>query len=100
MKALIDAEEDFRKATGTFGRSFVFQMATEEIGEFLVSYTHWERGKGPKEDILEEAADAMITITNVALIHHTMDDLEKMIELKLHKMKKAIAKSLETRTLV
>lgn len=75
-----------------YGRGHQIDKAVEELGELIVAIAK-ERGAQKRRqvdphhraDIIEEIADAKVTIAQLEIIYSCRDEVEKMVDYKLQR---------------
>lgn len=78
-----------KKAVDTFGKEKQINMAVEEMAELMVALNHWRRGRGTKDEVLEEIADSYIMLLQLSIIVTDAKDytpLYKKIQDKLQRL--------------
>jgi len=80
--------EIMRAAIRKNGKAMQTVVAIEELSELQKELTKYIRGKGNKEALTEEVADALIMITQIQLMYHICDeDVRKVMDFKLNRLK-------------
>ena len=83
-----DEIEIMRSAIGKNGRAMQTVVAIEEMSELQKELSKFIRGKGNRENLIEEMADVLIMITQIQLMYHIPDDdVEKAMHFKLNRLK-------------
>ena len=77
------------KAVATWGVDAQLNMALEECGELIAVINRWRRGRVPAEEVAEEVADVIITLTQVE--HMIGVDTTPFVAAKLERLKATIA---------
>lgn len=86
-----DEIEIMRSAIRKNGRAMQTVVAIEEMSELQKELTKYIRGKGNKEALTEEVADALIMITQIQLMYQICDeDVRKVMDFKLNRLKERI----------
>jgi NTP pyrophosphatase (non-canonical NTP hydrolase) len=91
---LIDEQatkEIFQKAIRVWGEESQTQMAIGEIGEFLTTFGRLAQKRCSKEDVIDEIADVIIMMTQMALIQGE-DAVKERIKVKIAKIKGRLEK--------
>jgi len=68
MKATQSQLEVFQSAIDHWGEMVQVGMAIEEMGELLAALNQWDRGRVGVEEVVEEVADVMVTMHQLALM--------------------------------
>jgi NTP pyrophosphatase (non-canonical NTP hydrolase) len=73
------------------GKPMQTVVAIEELSELQKELTKFIRGKGNRENLIEEVADVLVMITQIQLMYHIPDDdVEKVMHFKLNRLKERI----------
>lgn len=80
--------EIMRSAIRKNGKAMQTVVAIEELSELQKELSKFIRGKGDRENLIEEVADVLIMITQIQLMYHIPDDeVEKVMHFKLNRLK-------------
>ena len=80
--------EIMRSAIRKNGKAMQTVVAIEEMSELQKELTKFIRGKGNRENLIEEVADVLVMITQIQLMYHIPDDeVERIMHLKLNRLK-------------
>jgi NTP pyrophosphatase (non-canonical NTP hydrolase) len=80
--------EIMRSAIRKNGKAMQTVVAIEEMSELQKGLTKFIRGKGNRENLIEEVADVLVMITQIQLMYHIPDDeVERIMRLKLNRLK-------------
>jgi NTP pyrophosphatase (non-canonical NTP hydrolase) len=80
--------EIMRSAIRKNGRPMQTVVAIEEMSELQKELTKFIRGKGNRENLIEEVADVLVMITQIQIMYHIPDDeVERIMHLKLNRLK-------------
>ena len=80
--------EIMRSAIRKNGKAMQTVVAIEEMSELQKELTKFIRGKGNRDNLIEEVADVLVMITQIQLMYHIPDDeVEKVMRLKLNRLK-------------
>ena len=80
--------EIMRSAIRKNGKAMQTVVAIEELSELQKELTKHIRGKGNRENLIEEVADVLVMITQIQLMYHIPDDeVERIMRLKLNRLK-------------
>lgn len=80
--------EIMRAAIRKNGRPMQTVVAIEEMSELQKELSKFIRGKGNRDNLIEEVADALIMITQIQLMYHICDeDVRKVMDFKLNRLK-------------
>ena len=83
-----DGIEIMRSAIKKNGKTMQTVVAIEELSELQKELTKHIRGKGNRENLIEEVADVLVMITQVQLMYYIPDDeVEKVMHFKLNRLK-------------
>lgn len=86
--------ELFTQAGDEFGQQEVIIAAMEECAEFIqAAAKHLNDKKRDPTDLIEEAADTVITVANAMHVLHSLPELNGWIERKIKKLQKKLAPS-------
>ena len=66
---LVDAARAGAAALSRWGVPSQERMAVEECGELLVAMSQWHRQRATSEQVIEECADVLVTVMQVAIAH-------------------------------
>jgi len=74
-----DQKKIYQEATALWGVEFLRGMIHEEYGEYLVAENHYfNRNRCTEDDLVEEVADVMVTMFQLALLLGETEVLEVM----------------------
>ena len=80
--------EIMRSAIRKNGKAMQTVVAIEEMSELQKELTKFIRGKGNRDNLIEEVADVLVMITQIQLMYHIPDDqVERIMHLKLNRLK-------------
>ena len=80
--------EIMRAAIRKNGKPMQTVVAIEEMSELQKELTKHIRGKGDRENLIEEVADVLIMVTQIQLMYYIPDDeVEKVMHFKLNRLK-------------
>ena len=80
--------EIMRAAIRKNGKAMQTVVAIEEMSELQKELSKFIRGKGDRENLIEEVADVLVMITQIQLMYHIPDDeVEKVMHFKLNRLK-------------
>jgi NTP pyrophosphatase (non-canonical NTP hydrolase) len=80
--------EIMRSAIRKNGKSMQTVVAIEEMSELQKELSKFIRGKGNRDNLIEEVADVLVMITQIQLMYHIPDDeVERIMHLKLNRLK-------------
>ena len=80
--------EIMRAAIRKNGKAMQTVVAIEEMSELQKELTKFIRGKGNRDNLIEEVADVLVMITQIQLMYHIPDDeVERIMHLKLNRLK-------------
>jgi NTP pyrophosphatase (non-canonical NTP hydrolase) len=80
--------EIMRAAIRKNGKAMQTVVAIEEMSELQKELTKYIRGKGNRENLIEEVADVLVMITQIQLMYALPDDeVERIMRLKLNRLK-------------
>ena len=80
--------EIMRAAIRKNGKAMQTVVAIEEMSELQKELSKFIRGKGNRENLIEEVADVLVMITQIQLMYHIPDDeVERIMHLKLNRLK-------------
>jgi NTP pyrophosphatase (non-canonical NTP hydrolase) len=80
--------EIMRSAIRKNGKAMQTVVAIEEMSELQKELSKFIRGKGNRENLIEEVADVLVMITQIQLMYHIPDDeVERIMHLKLNRLK-------------
>ena len=80
--------EIMRSAIRKNGKAIQTVVAIEEMSELQKELSKFIRGKGNRDNLIEEVADVLVMITQIQLMYHIPDDeVEKIMHLKLNRLK-------------
>ena len=80
--------EIMRSAIRKNGKAMQTVVAIEEMSELQKELSKFIRGKGNRDNLIEEVADVLVMITQIQLMYHIPDDeVEKVMHLKLNRLK-------------
>lgn len=83
-----DEVEIMRSAIRKNGKAMQTVVAIEEMSELQKELSKFIRGKGNRDNLIEEVADVLIMITQIQLMYYIPDDeVERIIHLKLNRLK-------------
>lgn len=83
-----DEIEIMRSAIRKNGRPMQTVVAIEEMSELQKELSKFIRGKGNRDNLIEEVADVLVMITQIQLMYHIPDDeVERIMHLKLNRLK-------------
>lgn len=86
-----DTKDTFAKAIRVWGEESQTQMAIGEIGEFLTTFGRLAQKRCTKEDVIDEIADVIIMMTQMALINGE-EAVKERIRVKIAKIKGRLEK--------
>jgi len=93
---MIDQEEIFQDAIATFGVDHQVLKAKEECTEFVLACLHYEQGRVPITDVIDELADVMIVVEHVRLVLGSAA-VDEAVKRKLKKLVRLTAEAKELR---
>ena len=80
--------EIMRSAIRKNGKVMQTVVAIEEMSELQKELTKHIRGKGNRDNLIEEVADVLIMITQIQIMYCIPDDeIEKVMRFKLNRLK-------------
>ena len=80
--------EIIKSAIRKNGKAMQTVVAIEEMSELQKELTKFIRGKGNRDNLIEEVADVLVMITQIQLMYHIPDDeVERIMHLKLNRLK-------------
>ena len=80
--------EIMRAAIRKNGRPMQTVVAIEEMSELQKELSKFIRGKGNRDNLIEEVADVLVMITQIQLMYYIPDDeVERIMRLKLNRLK-------------
>lgn len=80
--------EIMRSAIRKNGKAMQTVVAIEEMSELQKELSKYIRGKGNRDNLIEEVADVLVMITQIQLMYHIPDDeVERIMHLKLNRLK-------------
>lgn len=80
--------EIMRAAIRKNGKAMQTVVAIEEMSELQKELSKFIRGKGNRENLIEEVADVLVMITQIQLMYALQDDeVERIMSLKLNRLK-------------
>ena len=80
--------EIMRSAIRKNGKAMQTVVAIEEMSELQKELTKFIRGKGNRDNLIEEVADVLVMITQIQIMYHIPDDeVERIMHLKLNRLK-------------
>ena len=80
--------EIMRSAIRKNGKVMQTVVAIEEMSELQKELSKFIRGKGNRENLIEEVADVLVMVTQIQLMYYIPDDeVEKVMRLKLNRLK-------------
>lgn len=80
--------EIMRAAIRKNGKAMQTVVAIEELSELQKELSKFIRGKGNRDNLIEEVADALIMITQIQLMYYIPDDeVDKVMRFKLNRLK-------------
>ena len=80
--------EIMRAAIRKNGKAMQTVVAIEEMSELQKELSKFIRGKGNRDNLIEEVADVLVMITQIQLMYHIPDDeVERIMHLKLNRLK-------------
>lgn len=83
-----DEIEIMRSAIRKNGKAMQTVVAIEEMSELQKELSKYIRGKGNRDNLIEEVADVLVMITQIQLMYHIPDDeVERIMHLKLNRLK-------------
>lgn len=83
-----DEIEIMRSAIKKNGKTMQTVVAIEELSELQKELTKHIRGKGNRDNLIEEVADVLVMITQIQLMYYIPDDeVEKVMRFKLNRLK-------------
>lgn len=85
--------EIMRDAIRKNGKAMQTVVAIEEMSELQKELSKFIRGKGNRDNLIEEVADVLVMITQIQLMYDIPDDeVERIMYLKLNRLKERIAR--------
>lgn len=83
-----DEIEIMKSAIRKNGKAMQTVVAIEEMSELQKELSKFIRGKGDRENLIEEVADVLIMVTQIQLMYYIPDDdVEKVMHFKLNRLK-------------
>ena len=83
--------ETMKDAIRKNGKAMQTVVAIEEMSELQKELSKFIRGKGNRENLIEEVADVLVMITQIQLMYALPDDeVERIMRLKLNRLKERI----------
>lgn len=82
-------EEIYKEAIATYGVESQRKMAIEEMSELTNALMKFERGRNTVEDIVEEIADVIIMMNQLAIIYG-QKSVNHQIEYKTQRLKRRL----------
>ena len=83
--------ERMKDAIRKNGKAMQTVVAIEEMSELQKELSKFIRGKGNRENLIEEVADVLVMITQIQLMYALPDDeVERIMRLKLNRLKERI----------
>ena len=80
--------EIMRSAIRKNGKAMQTVVAIEEMSELQKELSKFIRGKGNRDNLIEEVADVLVMITQIQLMYYIPDDeVERIMRLKLNRLK-------------
>lgn len=80
--------EIMRSAIRKNGKVMQTVVAIEEMSELQKELSKYIRGKGNRDNLIEEVADVLVMITQIQLMYYIPDDeVERIMHLKLNRLK-------------
>jgi NTP pyrophosphatase (non-canonical NTP hydrolase) len=80
--------EIIKSAIRKNGKAMQTVVAIEEMSELQKELTKFIRGKGNRENLIEEVADVLVMITQIQIMYALPDDeVERIMHLKLNRLK-------------
>lgn len=90
--------EVMESAIDFYGIQLQTVVAIEEMSELQKELTKFLRGKGNKEALTEEVADALIMITQIQLMYKISDeDIKEVMDFKLNRLKERMKQTEKAR---
>jgi NTP pyrophosphatase (non-canonical NTP hydrolase) len=81
-------EEVYKMALEKWGLKAQVGMFIEEVGEALTAINHFERGRIPIEELIEEFVDVFLMANQMRYIHK--ETFDKIYKYKLNRVKKKL----------
>jgi len=81
-------EEVFKQAMEQWGLKAQIGMCIEEMGEALTAINHYDRGRIPIEDMIEEFVDVFIMMNQMRYIHKQIFD--NIFDKKIQRIRKRL----------
>ena len=70
------------------GKAMQTVVAIEEMSELQKELSKFIRGKGNRDNLIEEVADVLVMITQIQLMYYIPDnEVERIMHLKLNRLK-------------
>ena len=83
-----DEIEIMRSAIKKNGKTMQTVVAIEELSELQKELTKHIRGKGNRDNLIEEVADVLVMIAQIQLMYYIPDDeVDKVMRFKLNRLK-------------
>ena len=83
-----DEVEIMRSAIRKNGKAMQTVVAIEEMSELQKELSKFIRGKGNRDNLIEEVADVLIMVTQIQIMYYIPDDeVERIMHLKLNRLK-------------
>ena len=83
-----DEIEIMRSAIKKNGKTIQTVVAIEELSELQKELTKYIRGKGNRDNLIEEVADVLVMIAQIQLMYYIPDDeVDKVMRFKLNRLK-------------
>lgn len=80
--------EIMRSAIRKNGKAMQTVVAIEEMSELQKELSKFIRGKGNRDNLIEEVADVLVMITQIQIMYYIQDDeVERIMHLKLNRLK-------------
>ena len=81
-------EEVYKLALEKWGLKAQIGMFIEEVGEALTAINHYDRGRIPLEDLIEEFVDVSLMANQMRYIHK--ETFDRIYKYKLNRVKKKL----------
>ena len=80
--------EIMRSAIRKNGKAMQTVVAIEEMSELQKELSKFIRGKGNRDNLIEEVADVLVMITQIQIMYYIPDDeVKRIMHLKLNRLK-------------
>lgn len=81
-------EEVFKAALDQWGEKAQIGMFIEEVGEALTAINHYDRGRIPLEELVEEFVDVFIMVSQMRYMNEYLFDV--ILEKKVNRIRKKL----------